>query len=215
MKYIGVRSCKCDPIDDYKYLGSSKYTPNNKILVKQILKTHTSRNKAIQHEIELHSKLHIHTNINYYNRASQKSQGFDVSGIPHTAQHNKRISEALIGRKRSHTECEAISLAKKGKPGRAKSNEERAKLSKSNKGQMPWIKGKKFTDDEKISMYGSRVKYKQTYVWQHKITKEQITATCGEMGRKYGNGAKPSRHFTSIIRGVSKSYHKWELTKRV
>ena len=36
-KYIGVRSSKCLPENDTKYIGSSKYTPSNKVFSKLML----------------------------------------------------------------------------------------------------------------------------------------------------------------------------------
>ena len=36
-QYIGARTSKCEPKDDSKYIGSSKYTPNDSINKKEIL----------------------------------------------------------------------------------------------------------------------------------------------------------------------------------
>lgn len=114
-KYIGVRSCKCIPKEDSKYLGSSKYTANLVLESKTILKEFPTRIDAVNHEIYLHNFYDVVKSNLFVNQAKQTTTKFDVSGAYRSPEHNKKIKDALTGRKRSKAECLAISIAKKGK----------------------------------------------------------------------------------------------------
>lgn len=83
MKYIGVRSCKCHPDND-DYWSSSRHLPKDVKIThkKRILKTHTSRKNAVEHEIFLHNKYDVGRNPEFYNRAKQTSTKYDTSGVP-------------------------------------------------------------------------------------------------------------------------------------
>lgn len=105
LKYIGVRSCECLPKDDTNYWGSSKHLPKNakETHSKRVLKTFSTRKEALEHEIYLHNKYEVATNINFYNKANQTSVGFDTTGttLVFTELHKQRISEAMKGKKHS------------------------------------------------------------------------------------------------------------------
>lgn len=82
MKYIGVRSSKCLPHEDVKYLGSSKVIPPSEYLeyTKTIIEEFNSRPEAVAKEIELHALYNVKSNSEYYNQVNQTIEGFDAQG---------------------------------------------------------------------------------------------------------------------------------------
>jgi hypothetical protein len=118
--YIGVRSCKVNPEEDY-YFGSSKHfckwqTINGKDgLVKQVLATWPTRKEAVQHEMLLHDCFDIPRNNEFWNRSKQKSNGFDTSGTSISFEHRQKISISQRGKKRDPSVGAKISKAKTGK----------------------------------------------------------------------------------------------------
>lgn len=115
--YIGVRSCRCLPEEDTKYLGSYRdktFKPTEKI----ILQTFSTRKEANIAEIKLHDF-------------------YDVGINTHLAQRG-RISP-MKGRKTSEETKRKQSEAKKGK---VFSEEHKRRLSEAHKGHIPWNKGK-------------------------------------------------------------------------
>ena len=134
--YYGCRSSKIEPKLDLgiKYFSSSK----NKELIKdqkvnpqdykyKIIKIFKTRREAIEHEIFLHNKFNVGINESFYNKAKQTSTGYDTFGttkseefkrniseknkgyIP-SNEHRRKLSEALIGKKKSPEHCLSISL---------------------------------------------------------------------------------------------------------
>ena len=100
MKYIGVRSCKCLPIDDVKYLGSSKAIPAEAFLdyKKNILKKFDTRIEAVQEEVRLHTKFNVKANEAYYNQVNQTTEYFDAQGntmATHQYLRNKSVANRL------------------------------------------------------------------------------------------------------------------------
>lgn len=83
--YIGSRSCKCDPVNDVKYMSSSKdlkeeitkYGIQN--FKKEILNVFETRDLALFDEIKLHIDFDVDINPNFYNKAKQTSHGFNGS----------------------------------------------------------------------------------------------------------------------------------------
>jgi group I intron endonuclease len=184
VQYIGVRSCKCNAIND-NYWGSSKYLTEdiNKLgssnFIKQILAIWPTRETATEHEIKLHEFYNVSVNPMFYNKSIQTSNKFHTIGMPHpkgmlnkthtlesrqkmsnsqkgipkTAEHNKKNSEAHMGKKNpmygvKHT---AESLAKirqastgKNNPmyGVKHSNESKLAIAKSKKGKKCYNNGK-------------------------------------------------------------------------
>lgn len=72
--YIGCRTCICPPEDD-SYLGSyndKTFNPTNKI----ILETFSTREEALQAEVDLHKFYQIDKNPHFANKARQKTTGF-------------------------------------------------------------------------------------------------------------------------------------------
>jgi hypothetical protein len=111
MKYIGVRSCNCDPKED-NYWGSSRHIPKDVKTThkKRILKVHTSRLDAVNHEIFLHDKYDVAVSKEFYNRSKQTSTKFDTTGIPHpcTEEARRKLSISNKGRKRTPEMVEAM-----------------------------------------------------------------------------------------------------------
>ena len=117
-RYIGVRSCKCDPIEDTAYWGSSKHLPKDvkHTHVKIILKVHKTRVEAVAHEIVLHKLNNVAASSNYYNRACQTSTGFDTSGTTISDELKERYRKALTGKPKPEGFGLKISNRLKGKP---------------------------------------------------------------------------------------------------
>ena len=85
-KYIGLRTCECNPVDDTQYLGSSE-SLNNAIaqcgtenFQKEILAEWDTRDQAAEHEIQLHNRYNVAINEQYYNRANARAVGFTTLG---------------------------------------------------------------------------------------------------------------------------------------
>jgi hypothetical protein len=73
--YIGCRTCICPPENDNSYLGSytdKTFNPTNKI----ILETFSTREEALQAEVNLHKFYQIDKNPHFANRARQKTTRF-------------------------------------------------------------------------------------------------------------------------------------------
>ena len=90
MLYHGVRSCKCDTVDD-EYWGSSKHTPDTNSSTKFILTIHNSRKEAVAEEVRYHKANAVSTNDKYYNRANQTCVGFDTGGTTLSNEHKAKI----------------------------------------------------------------------------------------------------------------------------
>jgi hypothetical protein len=211
-QYIGVRSCKCEPENDTKYIGSSEYTKKLEIAKKEILGIFFSRQEAVANEIALHELYDVARSDLYLNRAKQTSTKFDTSGVSlvRSPSHNLKIKKALTGRKRSDDECEAISKGKLGKPRKPHTAETRQKQSESRKGIPGYKRGEKFDSDHHTLAYASRTKYSDAYAWQHDNGSECLS-TCMEMGQNFGSGTKPTSSFRRVVKGEIKSSHGWKL----
>lgn len=87
MKYIGVRSCTCVPEKDTRYMSSSEYVKaaikefGLATFEKKILAVFETRELAVAHEVHLHAILNVDYDDGYYNRAKQKTTGFDTSSL--------------------------------------------------------------------------------------------------------------------------------------
>jgi hypothetical protein len=80
MKYLGVRSCDCELVED-NYLGSGFHIPveMKPIGIKKILSVHNSRKEAMEEEIRLHALFDVKNNPDYYNRCNSTSTKFQPS----------------------------------------------------------------------------------------------------------------------------------------
>jgi hypothetical protein len=100
MKYIGVRSCDCEIVDD-AYMGSGFHIPDNvkNTGVKRVLSTHSTREEAFNEEIRLHAELDVKNNPNYYNQCNSSSTKFYPSEEAH-----KRSAATRRGRTKEEYE---------------------------------------------------------------------------------------------------------------
>lgn len=129
MKYIGVRSCKCDIKDD-AYTGSSKLIPNELYATceKTILNTFNTRIEAQEDEIQRHKELDVARNPEYYNGVNAKSIGFSPIGLTkdRSAKVKLRADNFRAYRGENRTEAQKLAdkaLSKyKGIPNPAKGN---------------------------------------------------------------------------------------------
>lgn len=115
--YIGVRSCKCDPIDD-KYKGSMrgwKLSNNEKqILDKHIYMEFKTREEAEEWEaLAIYATIKDQLNRNYH--IPTPGVGFTGYGVKRDEEFKRNVSLRQKGRIKSKMECEKISKAKKGK----------------------------------------------------------------------------------------------------
>ena len=140
MKYIGVRSSKCDPKDD-NYWSSSRHLPKDVMTThrKRILKMHNSRKEAVEHEVFLHHKYDVGKNPQFYNRAKQTTSSYDTSGVsnPHSQETCKKLSLANKGKKRTPEVIEAMrkrATGVKQSPETCKKRGDSIRKNESNKG---------------------------------------------------------------------------------
>ena len=112
MKYIGVRSCKCN-IEDDVYTGSSKLIPPELYATceKTILATFGTRIEAQQDEIERHAQLDVARNPEYYNGINAKSTGFSPIGLTKSHSDKVRIRADKFRAYRGENRTEAQKLA--------------------------------------------------------------------------------------------------------
>jgi hypothetical protein len=214
--YIGVRTSEKLPEEDTDYVGSSKYTPNDKILKKEILGIFDTREAAITNEMHHQILNDVVKNNLYYNRAIQTSIGFDTSGLqlPKSEEHAKKIGDALRGRKRPEEVGKKVSASKKGRKGKPRTEESKKKMSDIMKGRPSPLKNRKYSVEEKQRLYANRLKYPEKYLWIHKDTNNQEYKSCQEMGIMDGF-PNAIRGYVSVIDGVNKSYHRWMLSTEI
>jgi hypothetical protein len=96
--YIGCRTCKCLPEND-DYFGSyhdKNFNPSNKI----ILETFSTREEALQAEVNLHKFYQVDQNPHFANKSRQKTTGFYYSakGVIRSDEYKQKMSESLKGR---------------------------------------------------------------------------------------------------------------------
>ena len=164
-RYIGVRSCNCNPNND-PYMGTCKTLDEaieiegKENFTKKILQTFPTRKEAMQHEIDLHKKFDVARNPLFYNEANAKSIGFyyDSTGTKCTDEHKRKVSEAKKGIKRKPFTEETkkkLSDAQKGRNnsffGKTHSEETKKKISKVRKDNDWWV-GNKHTEATKKKM---------------------------------------------------------------
>ena len=107
--YIGCRTCEGLPEKDV-YLGSyhdKTFSPTQKI----ILETFSTREEALQAEVDLHMFYQVDKNPHFANKARQKTTGFYYA--------DKKFGEEnpFYGRTHSQETKEKISKQSKGRPG--------------------------------------------------------------------------------------------------
>ena len=103
--YIGCRTCDCPPEDD-DYLGSyhdETFSPTNKI----VLETFSTREEALQAEIDLHEFYQVDKNPHFANKARQKTTGFYYA--------EKKFGEENPFYQKQHTEETKSKISQIGK----------------------------------------------------------------------------------------------------
>lgn len=103
--YIGCRTCNCLPEDD-DYLGSyhdETFSPTNKI----VLETFSTREEALQAEIDLHEFYQVDKNPHFANKARQKTTGFYYA--------EKKFGEENPFYQKQHTEETKSKISQIGK----------------------------------------------------------------------------------------------------
>ena len=96
--YIGCRTCEGLPEKDV-YLGSyhdKTFSPTQKI----ILETFSTREEALQAEVDLHMFYQVDKNPHFANKARQKTTGFYYSakGVVRTEEYKQKMSESMLRR---------------------------------------------------------------------------------------------------------------------
>jgi len=114
MKYIGSRSCKCNPSED-KYMGSSTDVAFKKEMKKHpehfektIILIYDTREEAFKDEIYLHERFDVGKNLLYYNRCKATSTGFSTEGCPKTDECKQKQSKTTRQRWANLSEEEKI-----------------------------------------------------------------------------------------------------------
>jgi len=130
--YVGVRSCKCEPEEDTKYMGSMLHWKVDKSnLIKEIISVYDTREIANEAEIfmiRLQLKLnknHLCMNVHIPNI------GFCTAGKKMNDEFRRKVGDTSRGRIHSDETKHKISEAHKGKK---LSNETKRKMSESKKG---------------------------------------------------------------------------------
>jgi|FLOH01.1.fsa_nt_gi hypothetical protein len=123
-KYIGVRSCKCKPVDDVTYWGSSRVllddikNKGKMCFKKRVLCVFLSRKEALTHEILLHDRYNVAVSEIFYNMSKQTCTGFDVTGTKLirvlTSEMRQKMSKARKGKKHSNESIKKMSQSTLG-----------------------------------------------------------------------------------------------------
>ena len=124
--YIGCRTCECLPEND-DYLGSyhdQTFNPTNKI----ILETFSTREKALQAEVDLHKFYQVDQNPHFANKSRQKTTGFYYA--------EKKFGEENPFYGKSHT------------------NETKDKISQVGKENKGWVEKRRTYQGENNPFYG-------------------------------------------------------------
>ncbi len=164
--YIGVRSCKKHPTQD-NYFGSCReftawQKENGTVnLTKEILAIWGDRKLAVEHEMKLHEHFEVALNPQFWNKAKQKTTGFDTTGIPspmrgktHSEEANKKNRQAHLGKpsankgiKLSAERIEALRKINLGRPSANKGKKVSEEVKNKTKptwfkaGSTPWNRG--------------------------------------------------------------------------
>jgi len=124
--YIGCRTCECLPEND-DYLGSyhdQTFNPTNKI----ILEIFSTREEALQAEVDLHKFYQVDQNPHFANKSRQKTTGFYYA--------EKKFGEENPFYGKSHT------------------NETKDKISQVGKENKGWVEKRRTYQGENNPFYG-------------------------------------------------------------
>ena len=199
MKYIGARTCCFLPIEDVRYLSSSKYV--KKAIVKYgigafkktILKEFDNREDAIAYEIFLHQKYNVDFNEQYYNKSKQKTTGFDTSSLVGEKNH-------MYGKHLSIETKEKLRIANLNKPS-------------------PW-KGRHWSAEQIENIRFARIGSKANDTTKEKHRQQMLGVRIGAKHPMFGkHHSEESKAKTSkALRGIAKSESmrkKLSITQRI
>jgi len=138
-RYIGVRSCECDPKEDL-YMGSHKdreYSP----VEKQIWSEFETREDAANAEASLHELFDVAVNPYFANRCKALPNGFNILGTSwgtHSDEAKEQMRQQKLGERNpqygkttSQKQKDSVSRAWKGK---RRCDETRRKMSAAQQG---------------------------------------------------------------------------------
>jgi hypothetical protein len=203
--YIGCRTCNCFPEDDASYLGSYRdktFHPTNKI----ILETFSTREEALQAEVNLHKFYQIDKNPHFANKSKQKTSGFYYSakGVIRSEEYKKKMSESMKHREYQKEWSEKAKQNRKSFIGEnnpfygKKHSDETKELLRQKTTEIwknqphPWI-GKKHTEESKIKFRENNKGEKNPNYGktQSKETKEKVRAA--KIGKKLWNNGEQQK----------------------
>jgi hypothetical protein len=160
--YIGCRTCECLPEND-DYLGSycdKTFNPTNKI----ILETFSTREEALQAEVDLHKFYQIDKNPHFANKSQQKTTGFYYS--------EKKFGEENPFYQKHHTE------------------ETKSRISQVGKENKGWVEGRRTYQGENNPFYGKTHSEETRELLKEKITETWKTQQHPWLGRKHSEKSK-------------------------
>jgi len=199
--YIGCRTCEGLPEKDV-YLGSYKdetFSPTQKI----ILETFSTREEALQAEVDLHMFYQVDKNPHFANKARQKTTGFYYA--------DKKFGEEnpFYGRTHSQETKEKISKQSKGRPGVKKygkdnhfygkeHSQETKELLKQRTTQTwknqphPWI-GKKHSEETKVKFRENNMGEKNPNYGKKQSAETKAKVKLAKLGRKLWNNGEQQK----------------------
>jgi len=160
--YIGCRTCNCLPEED-QYLGSyhdETFNPTNKI----ILETFSTREDALQAEVNLHNFYQVDKNPHFANKSRQKTTGFYYA--------EKKFGEENPFYQKQHTK---------------ETKDKISQIGKENKG---WVDRRRDYEGENNPFYGKTHSEKTKELLKEKTTETWKNQPHPWIGRKHSEESK-------------------------
>ena len=160
--YIGSRTCDCLPKND-NYLGSytdETFNPTNKI----ILETFSTREEALQAEVNLHKFYQVDKNPHFANKSRQKTTGFYYA--------EKKFGEENPFYQKQHTK---------------ETKDKISQIGKENKG---WVDRRRDYEGENNPFYGKTHSEETKELLKEKTTKTWKNQPHPWIGRKHSEESK-------------------------
>jgi hypothetical protein len=162
--YIGYRKCPADKTPETDPYLESYTDVSFKPIGKAILEVYSSREEALQNEIELHRVNNVAKNPIFANKSRATSTGFyfDSTGKTCSEDARKKMSKTRKGKTKSKQHRKRISIALSGENnpmyGKKHTEENKRKISEALLGEKNHMTGKKHTDSSKRKMSESQRK---------------------------------------------------------
>jgi len=160
--YIGCRTCNCLPEED-QYLGSyhdETFNPTNKI----ILETFSTREDALQAEVNLHNFYQVDKNPHFANKSRQKTTGFYYA--------EKKFGEENPFYQKQHTK---------------ETKDKISQIGKENKG---WVDRRRDYEGENNPFYGKTHSEETKELLKEKTTETWKNQPHPWIGRKHSEESK-------------------------